>query len=390
MNHSTVADVQVKPAARSTMSGFLTVEPPATKPFTIKTNNMKFTSQNSTFPLVTLSALLLLASFGCKKNDDNGCQQFNDNRLSITSQDESTTLPGMVSIFFKVKDNAGKPVAQLDASNFTIYEKGRNDDCPKLISSTESKSRISPKSQVFKYNTMLVLDFSGSVITNSLSELKSAAKSFVENVMPAAQDDAYRMGIWWFDGENALHPLIGFTANKAALNNAIDGISSSISTDPSTDLYGAIIKSTGLAKQALDSIVNQGIIGAGSIVVFTDGTDQAARFTKTEAFEKVKTLDQRIAIFSIGLGAEIDQAVLKTIGKSGNIFASNKTELESKFVGIANLVWAEANSYYLFEYCSPKRDGSGMNELIIEVTYSGKKGSLKTAFDATGFASGCQ
>lgn len=351
---------------------------------------MKRLSQNPAFLSLSCAALLFIAFFGCKKNNDDGCQQFNDNQLVITSQNESTTLPGRVSVFFKVDDNTGKPVAQLDSSHFTIYEKGRNDDCPKLISLTESRSRISPSSQVFNFNTMLVLDFSGSVITNSLNELKTAAKSFVENVMPAAPDEAYKMGIWWFDGENKLHQLVDFTPDKNTLNTAIDGISAAISADPSTDLYGAIIKSSDLAKHTLDSVLNQGIIGAGSIVVFTDGTDQAGRFTKNAAFDKVNGLDERIAVFSIGLGDEIDQTVLKTIGKSGSIFADNKTELEAKFAEIANLVWAEANSYYLFEYCSPKRDGSGINDLIIEVSSSNRKGYLKTTFDATGFTSGCQ
>ena len=360
-----------------------------------KPNVMKLTTQNPTrhlaLPFFFMLSVLFAALAGCKKdNDDSGCPKFDSTQLVVVSQNESTALPGMVSVFFKVDDAEGKPVAQLDSSNFSIYEKGRNDDCPKLISGTESRSRISPKTQVFKNNTMLVLDFSGSVITNSLTELKSAAKSFVQNVMPVVQDDAYRMGIWWFDGEDKLHPLVGFTADKAALNNAIDGITSTISADPSTDLYGAIIKASDIAMQALDSITTQGIITAGSIVVFTDGTDQAARYAKADAFAKVSGLDERIAVFSIGLGDEIDQSVLKTIGKSGSVFATNKAELETKFIEIAALVWAEANSYYLFEYCSPKRDGSGTNELIIEVTLGNKKGALKTSFDATGFTSGCQ
>ncbi len=186
-----------------------------------------------------------------------------------------------------------------------------------------------------------------------------------------------------------LHQLVGFTSSKTALNNAIEGISGGISIDPSTDLYGAIIKASDLAAMALDTIIGQGILGAASIVIFTDGTDQAARYTKTEALNKVNGLDPRIAVFSIGLGAEIDQATLKSIGTDGSIFADSTSQLESKFIEVANLIAAEANSYYLFQYCSPKRDGSGSNDLIIEVTAGGKKGYLKTSFDATGFTSGC-
>ncbi len=270
-----------------------------------------------------------------------------------------------------------------------IYEKGRNDECPRLISAAESQSRISPKSQVFNFKTVLVLDFSGSVINDNLAELKTAAKSLVDNVMPDSTDDSYQMGIWWFDGEDQLHQLIGFTSSKDALNNAVEGISAAISTDPSTDLYGAVIKAADIASQALDTIVGQGILGAASIVIFTDGTDQAGRYSKSEAQSKVSALDEGIAVFTVGLGSEIDEATLQSIGTDGSIFAENKSELEAKFIEVAALVAAEANSYYLFEYCSPKRDGSGMNELIIEVTNGTKKGYLKTSFDATGFTSGC-
>lgn len=334
-----------------------------------------------------LVAVMIISS--CDKNDNANCTEFNDTNLVITSQSESTELPGMVSIFFKVDDKDGKPIAQLTNSAFNIYEKGRNDDCAKLISASESNSRISSKSQSFKFNTLLVLDFSGSVISSSLSELKDAAKSLVENAMPDTLDNSYKMGIWWFDGEDKLHQLVGFTSSKTALNNAIEGISGGISIDPSTDLYGAIIKASDLAAMALDTIIGQGILGAASIVIFTDGTDQAARYTKTEALNKVNGLDPRIAVFSIGLGAEIDQATLKSIGTDGSIFADSTSQLESKFIEVANLIAAEANSYYLFQYCSPKRDGSGSNDLIIEVTAGGKKGYLKTSFDATGFTSGC-
>lgn len=350
---------------------------------------MKQITQKFSFAPLLLLLLVALAIFACKKNDDSNCQDFNNSGLVITSQTESTELPGLVSIFFKVDDSNGKPVAQLTPAAFNIYEKGRNDECPKLVSASESNSRISPKSQRFNFNTMLVLDFSGSVINNSLVELKTAAKSLVDNVIPDTADNAYKMGIWWFDGENELHLLIGFTADKDALNDAIEGLSGAMSIDPSTDLYGAVIKASDLATETLDTIVSQVAIGAASIVIFTDGTDQAARYTKAEALNKVNGLDERITVFTIGLGDEIDQPTLQSIGTDGSIFADNKTELESKFIEISNLISAEANSYYLFEYCSPKRDGSGTNDLIIEVTSGGKKGYLKTSFDATGFTSGC-
>ena len=86
---------------------------------------------------------------------------------------------------------------------------------------------------------------------------------------------------------------------------------------------------------------------------------------------------------------KIDQKVLKSLGKTGNIFAENKEQLEAKFAEAAAEIWKDANSFYLFEYCSPKRDGSGINELVIVADDGTRKGFFETTFDATGFSSGC-
>ena len=68
-----------------------------------------------------------------------------------------------------------------------------------------------------------------------------------------------------------------------------------------------------------------------------------------------------ISFFTIGLGAEIDQQILQEIGKTASVVAANKEELETTFNQISDRVIEQANSYYLFEYCTPKRDGSGEN-----------------------------
>ncbi len=59
------------------------------------------------------------------------------------------------------------------------------------------------------------------------------------------------------------------------------------------------------------------------------------------------------------------------------------------FNDISNGVAGQANSFYLFEYCSPKRDGSGENDLIIQVITGDRDGIVQTSFDATGFTGGC-
>jgi len=320
----------------------------------------------------------------------NPCLNLGESDLVLSIQEQYTTAPGKVSILFKVSDNDGNPVPGLSADKFTIYEQGRNDDCFNTISSSESKARISPNSQIFSNNTLLVLDLSNSVLSSSLEELKTASESFIDNVMPATANESVKMAIYWFDGEDELHLLNDLTSSKDSLVAAVNGITDNISNDPSTDLYGAVIKSTDIAGQLLAASTQGGKIGAASVVIFTDGTDQASRYTETAALQKVNAADPNISFFSIGLGAEIDTQVLTDIGKTFSVFAGNKEELETTFNEISLRVSQRANSFYLFEYCTPKRDGSGENNLAIQVVDGSRQGAVQTKFNATGFEGGCE
>lgn len=316
------------------------------------------------------------------------CLGLGEGELVLSIQEQFTTLPGKVSILFKVSDSDGLPVSGLVADQFTIYEQGINDACFNTISTSESAARISSNSQVFNNNALLVLDLSNSVLSSSLAELKDASISFVNNVMPTTQEDSFKMAIYWFDGENELHLLNELTSSKEELTNAITSITEDISNDPSTDLYGAVIKSTDKASELLAASTQGDKIGAASVVIFTDGTDQAARFTQAAAQQKVDEANPNISFFTIGLGTEIDTQVLSDLGKTASVFATNKEELETTFNDISIQVRERANSFYLFEYCSPKRGGE--NNLAISVKTGSRSGAVQTKFDATGFTGGCE
>ncbi|WP_417360157.1 vWA domain-containing protein [Galbibacter sp.] len=339
--------------------------------------------------------LFVLTSCG-SSDDDFGsgpvvddCLGLGAEQLSLKIQDHYTTLPGKVSVFFKVTTKDGNhPVSGLTATNFKIFEKGSNDNCYKPVSASESNGRISSKSQIFNTNTLLVLDLSNSVLSTSLEELKMASTSFIEEVMPANASEEFKMGVYWFDGEDVLHELHPITTDRAALITAIDGITTDISNDPSTDLYGAVIKATDTATAILAENTKEEILAAASVVIFTDGSDQAARYRVEDALNKVKNADENISFFAIGLGSEIEENILDAIGKNGSAYAANKEELEETFEEISDDVEGQANSFYLFEYCSPKR--SGKNLLVIQATQGENKGSVQTEFDATGFTGGCE
>ena len=316
------------------------------------------------------------------------CLDLGENDLVLSIQEQFTTKPGKVSVFFRVSDADGSPVPDLTADQFTIYEQGQNDDCFNTISTSEAQSRISPNAQIFSNNAILVLDLSASVLTSSLEELKTASISFINNVMPATTQESFKMAIYWFNGEDELHELNALTASKEELTAAIESINTDISNDPSTDLYGAVIKSTDIASNLLTESTKGEKIGAASVIIFTDGTDQASRFKREDAQKKVDNANENISFFTIGLGGEIDAQVLMDIGKTSSVFANNKEELETKFNDISDLVSQRASSFYLFEYCSPKR--SGDNNLAIQVKKGNLQGAVQTKFNADGFTGGCE
>jgi len=329
---------------------------------------------------LNLSIIISLFFLFACGNDDGGSPS-----LTVSIEDQFVNLPSNVSVFFRVEDGAGNGVAGLTESDFTIYENGS------VISEFEATRKIQPNEQVFDYHITLLLDLSGSVLQGeSLDALKEAAKGFVDEVVPSKSEvnsEAVKMEIWWFDGAANIKQLQGTATDANVLKAAIDNISPAMSSDNSTNLYGAVIQGIEVASQKLSQTRNQDEIASSAIVIFTDGTDQANRNTRGQAAEAVKNADRDISLYTIGLGGEIDETVLREIGKTSFVSAANIGELLDSFREIGDLISSRANSFYLLEYCSPKRSGS--NQLTIEVNKGALAGRANTFFDASDFNGSC-
>ena len=344
-----------------------------------------------TFFLGLLAILFL--SFGCKDDDQPFSDCFKEPKktqlvLNVL-EGPTVTPPSKISIFFKINDANGNPVGYLTPDNFVIYEQGLNDECHRVISQFEAERRISGREQIFNHTTLLVLDLSGSVLNQSLTQLQDAANAFIDEIFPDTTDSSKSMGIYWFDGEDVLHELVDVTSDKSMLKAGIGSIFPGMSTDNSTDLFGAVIKSSIKAKAILAEFQDEDITAAASVVLFTDGRDRANRYLREDAYNAVSTAGNDVSFFTLGLGSEINTIDLTTIGRNGSSLAANVSELTAIFRQIAQQVANEANSYYFFEYCSPIRNGS-QNGLIIEAFEGNEVGYFEATFDATGFAGGCQ
>jgi uncharacterized protein YegL len=230
---------------------------------------------------------------------------------------------------------------------------------------------------------------SGSVLDQSLTQLQDAANAFIDEIMPDSAVESTKMGIFWFDGEDVLHELVAVTPDKAALTAGIGSIFPGMSQDNSTDFYGAVIKASDMANDILGAYQAQNITAAASVVFFTDGHDRANRYLKQDAYNAVNATPQSVTWFTCGVGGEIEEDILTKVGKNGFFPVATVNQLSSVFSQIAKLVNNEANSYYLFEYCSPIRNGAN-NGLIIEAYDGNDAGHIEATFDATGFTFGCQ
>ncbi len=128
----------------------------------------------------------------------------------------------------------------------------------------------------------------------------------------------------------------------------------------------------------------------GALVLFTDGTDQAARVEQQTALSRLA--GSPLHVFSVGLGGEVDADALRAFGRDGYFPAGQPAQLAQAFQAVASRVSAMANRFYLLEYCSPKR--SGTHALKVTATLPDGSavplvGDLSLPFDATGFTSGC-
>ncbi|RNC85850.1 MAG: VWA domain-containing protein [Balneola sp.] len=329
--------------------------------------------------LLTISLLTIAVAFS-------GCGKDEDSRFEVELIQAKSEIPSQIRLFFKVDLGEDHLFTTLEPQDFEIYENGS------LISRLESQAQIQREEGEFMFSSILLLDLSGSVLRDTeLPNVKSAATSFINSVMPAITDETYgskEMAIYWFDGEEEIHLLVPFTTEIAQLNEGISSIDEDISNDVSTNLNGAVVQGLSLMNSRLvETRLNPNISTAGSVVIFTDGTDQASRVTTREAQDAVNEAGSDNAVFTIGLGDEIDESVLKTIGRDGFELAENSFDLNATFLKVAQKVQSESQSFYVLEYCSPKR--SGDHTLELRALYENRFGSFRTTFSADGFTGGC-
>jgi hypothetical protein len=293
--------------------------------------------------------------------------------LTVTRINSAQKKPNNVWVFFTVEKD-DEPVGGLTADDFQIYE----DD--ELVSKFESKQTIQNPEVAAVMYTMLLLDFSGSITeADQADAIVDAAKLFSERV-----GKTQKVGVYIFDGSEKIHSVVPFTEAQGSVEGGLEGLRKYKPKDPSTNLHGAVIEGIRELKEELDK--DKKPLKFGTLVVFSDGTDRAARFTRDQMKEELdKDAYENYEMFAIGVGAEIAKAKLDDIGRDGTELATDQAKVKEAFEKVAARIERHMKRFYLLSYCTPAR--KGQHEVRIEAHSKDPKGSGETeySFNADGF-----
>lgn len=292
--------------------------------------------------------------------------------LKLTPIDASVQRPSNIAVYFTVDTSGGEPVPGLTAESFRIYE----DEKP--VSVLESKQTILNPEVAASHYTLLLIDMSGSVTgSGDVPVIQDAARAFGERVQKYQ-----KVAVYAFDGSPGIYPIVGF-GGGGGVAGGIAHLGTFRARDPSTNLNGGIIQALRVLHQRMATAPTP--LSFGTLVVFTDGTDRAARVPREELHKELAGAP--VGVLVIGVGAEIDERELSTIGRDGTILNKDRAQIAAAFDQAAARVEAYSKRYYLLGYCSPAR--AGQHEVRIETSVDGRSGSLRYPFNAEGFGPDC-
>lgn len=303
--------------------------------------------------------------------------------LNLTCDSATAHPPAKLSVIFTVTDTLNEPVTELTCRDFFLFEDSTR------ISTHESAFRVQNHPQDLHLSTLLLLDLSGSIAGSDFDSLKISTHSFIRNLFQNTKRSNLSMAIYWFDGAEQIHSLVSFTSDTSQLQNAVAGLNPGMSTDHATNLNGALVAGTKLIKNEVKK-KRAGMMPHGALAIFTDGIDSAARVTPQEAQSAVDTCGPGVAVYTIGLGGEIDSTRLRAFGKNGFAFAGSIAHLQQNFEATATRIQSRLRNRYLLEYCTPKRNGR--HTLTIKAHLPSKHelyGAITLSFPAQGFSGGC-
>jgi hypothetical protein len=314
---------------------------------------------------------------------DESCFQVRT-RECRTSVDEGS---GVGMLFSLIYCN-GEPKTDLDVDD-VILEEIQLKDWEELLPA-ESAATIVDLDKI--HHIYLVVDISASVkAAGLLPDLQTALTGFIDDV--DAQGHPVRIALYAFDGAYSLYPVIPDTDDLAQASANMPTLDDLVAGDPlSTNLYGAVINGiigNDRAQHKRKTASRRGLVTTGTVIVISDGDDEAGRKTLAEVETELDLSTNNI--ITVGLGAEENFPTLTSLGRDGALHADTPAQIATVFDTLAQRMDDFANSTFFLGYCSPKRGGTAQVRARFKDVEDmpGVEQEAVCEIDATFFDAGC-
>lgn len=203
-----------------------------------------------------------------------------------------------VKVYVDVRDDAGRPVAGLDAAAFQISE---NNSAQALESVTTPDAGA--------VSVIFLMDYSG-----SMEESGAVA------VMQQAVTDALaklnsndRAAIIKFSGSVDTLSILGFTNDFQSLRDFLTTTPMTVRGSIIFDAVNAALELFSAAQATLPS-------SSHSVILLTDGVDEGSNLTLAGIKDELD--DAGVSVFTVGLGKQLDDGVLEELSRvSGGDYA---------------------------------------------------------------------
>lgn len=280
---------------------------------------------------------------------------------------------------------SGNPYDSLRRSDLLVEEQGEDTWEPLL----QSESLVTIVDRKYVHHIYVIIDVSQSVRDSKV--LDDVAKG-IDHLLDAVQKlpDDFRVAVYLFDGKPYLHEpaFIPETGDLTAARAALGGLPYAPGLDArSTNLYGAVIRGVHKVERSkqLKLLVNRrGVLTTASVIVVSDGDDEAASHPFADAKAAIEGTTTRVV--TVGLGDEANFPKLTALGRDGSFAAPTPTLVVQAFEDIGAEFARSAASLNFIAYCSPKRAGKATARVSIK---GFDAAPVECAFDADVFSSGC-
>jgi VWFA-related protein len=215
----------------------------------------------------------------------------------------------LVSVPAVVTDKTGRPLANLRADNFLLYEDGR----PQQISNFATTEA--------PFEVALLLDTSGSTRAD-IALIRRAARAFIDALRPGD-----RVAIIAFNNSQegtqnlaTVDLLTRLTDDRETLQKALENIG----TSNGTPYYDALVR---IGEEVFRDPPAEGMRGRRAIVALTDGVDSASDADYAEARARLQRIN--VASYFIQVNTEdfVEDRLLKDCEEFGTLRLS-RTQLQ--------------------------------------------------------------